>query len=237
MKRLSLIFAGLSLSTAVFAGAADQIVVQEPYVRLAPPNAPATGAFMVIRNTGSSDVKVLKADNPASRVTELHTHTNENGVMKMRPVPAIDVPAKGQAVLQPGGLHVMLIDMKAPLNGIASMIDFVVEDYADRLDDDGRALRDGRGHVMGQAIEGQDRGAVRDRLRVTPRAKAVAEREHIRIRAHTRIPKQIPCPTRGFTPLKYCKRLPRTVHPHPSPSPDARKPGSYYKHIKMLHGG
>lgn len=115
MKQISLIFAGLTLSTAVFAGAADQIVVQDPYVRLAPPNAPATGAFMVIRNTGANDVKVLKAANPASKVTELHTHTNENGVMKMRPVPAIDVPAKGQAVLQPGGLHVMLIDMKAPL--------------------------------------------------------------------------------------------------------------------------
>ena len=115
MKKLSLFAAGLIASAGVFAGAADQVTVQDPYVRLAPPNAPATGAFMVIRNTGDKDVKVVKADNPVSKVTELHTHLNEGGVMKMRPVAAIDVKAKGEAVLKPGGLHVMLIDLKAPM--------------------------------------------------------------------------------------------------------------------------
>ena len=115
MKKLSLLAAGLIASAGAFAGAADQVTVQDPYVRLAPPNAPATGAFMVIRNTGDKDVKVIKADNPVSKVTELHTHLNEGGVMKMRPVTAIDVKAKGEAVLKPGGLHVMLIDLKAPM--------------------------------------------------------------------------------------------------------------------------
>lgn len=115
MKRLSIVFATLSLSTAAFAGAADHVVIHEPYVRLAPPNAQATGAFMVIRNTGEKDIKLLKAENPASKVSELHTHLNDKGVMRMRQVQSIDVPAKGEAVLQPGGLHVMLIDMKAPL--------------------------------------------------------------------------------------------------------------------------
>ena len=115
MKKLSLLAAGLLLSAGAFAGSADQVSVDNPYVRLAPPNAPATGAFMVIRNAGDKDVTVVKADNPASRVTELHTHLNEGGVMKMRPVPAIEVKAKGEAVLKPGGLHVMLIDLKAPM--------------------------------------------------------------------------------------------------------------------------
>ena len=115
MKHLSLFAANLLFSAGVFAGAADHVVVQDPYVRLAPPNAPATGAFMVIKNNGDKDIKVLKADNPASKVTELHTHLNEGGVMKMRPVPAIDIKAKGEAVLKPGGLHVMMIDLKAPM--------------------------------------------------------------------------------------------------------------------------
>ena len=115
MKHLSLFAAGLLVSAGVFAGAADNVVVQDPYVRLAPPNAPATGAFMVIKNNGDKDVTVLKADNPVSKVTELHTHLNEGGVMKMRPVPAIDIKAKGEAVLKPGGLHVMMIDLKAPM--------------------------------------------------------------------------------------------------------------------------
>jgi copper(I)-binding protein len=115
MKQLSLLAASLMFSAGVLAGAADNVSVQDPYVRLAPPNAPATGAFMVIKNNGDKDVKVVKADNPASRVTELHTHLNEGGVMKMRPVPSIDIKAKGEAVLQPGSLHVMMIDLKAPM--------------------------------------------------------------------------------------------------------------------------
>lgn len=115
MKKLSLLTACLMFSAGVLAAAADQISVDKPYVRLLPPGAQTTGAFMVIRNAGDKDVKLVKADNPASRVTELHTHLNEGGVMKMRPVAAIEVKAKGEALLQPGGLHIMLIDLKAPL--------------------------------------------------------------------------------------------------------------------------
>lgn len=115
MKQLSLLAASLMFSASVLAGAADNVSVHDAYVRLAPPNAPATGAFMVIKNNGDKDIKVLKADNPVSRVTELHTHLNEGGVMKMRPVPGIDIKAKGEAVLKPGGLHMMMIDLKAPM--------------------------------------------------------------------------------------------------------------------------
>lgn len=70
---------------------------------------------MVIRNNGDKDVKVVKAENPVSRVTELHNHINDGGVMKMRQVPGIDIKAKGEAVLKPGSLHVMLIDLQAPM--------------------------------------------------------------------------------------------------------------------------
>lgn len=115
MKQLSILVAGLLFSAGVFAAAADHVSVKDPYVRLAPPNAPTTGAFMVIRNDGDQDIQLVKAANPASRVSELHTHLHEGGVMKMRPVAAIDIKAKGEALLQPGGLHVMMIDLKAPL--------------------------------------------------------------------------------------------------------------------------
>lgn len=115
MKKLTILMSGLLFSAGVFAAAADQVSVQEPYVRLPPPNAQATGAFMVLKNEGKSDVQVVKADNPASRVTELHTHLNEGGVMKMRPVESIAIKAGGEAKLQPGGLHVMLIGLQSTL--------------------------------------------------------------------------------------------------------------------------
>lgn len=97
------------------AGAADQIAISDAYIRLAPPGAMATAAYMVIRNTGGSEVRIVKAASTVSLTTELHTHLNEGGVMKMRQVKDIPVPPGGEAVLKPGGLHVMLIDMRLPL--------------------------------------------------------------------------------------------------------------------------
>jgi len=115
LRLLLAALAAAAAGSAFAAGAADSIVVENPYVRLAPPGAPATGAFMVLKNNGAKDVKVVKAESTASKVAELHNHVNEGGVMKMRQVPAMDIKAKGEAVLKPGSLHVMLIDLTAPM--------------------------------------------------------------------------------------------------------------------------
>jgi len=112
------------LMTAVLAGAAlislpaladDSIKIEDPHVRLVPPGTPNTGAFMVIKNTGNTDHKVVKAESPVSKVVELHNHINDNGVMRMRPVEGIELKAKGEAVLKPGSLHIMLIGLKQDL--------------------------------------------------------------------------------------------------------------------------
>jgi copper(I)-binding protein len=97
------------------AGDADNVTVLDPYVRLAPPGAPTSAAFMVLKNSGTKDIRLVKADNPASKLTELHTHINDGGVMKMRQVPVIEIKAKGETHLAPGGLHVMMIDLKGPM--------------------------------------------------------------------------------------------------------------------------
>jgi len=97
-----------------FAANAD-LLIDDPYVRLAPPNAPASGAFMLIRNTGKANRQLIKAESPAAKTVELHTHINENGVMKMREVAAINVSAGGQTELKPGSYHIMLIGMKQQL--------------------------------------------------------------------------------------------------------------------------
>jgi hypothetical protein len=95
--------------------AADTISIVDAYVRAPAPNAPATGAFMVLKNSGATERRLVKAESPAARVVELHDHIDEGGVKKMRPVAAIAIAARGEAVLKPGSLHVMLIDMKKPL--------------------------------------------------------------------------------------------------------------------------
>jgi len=50
-----------------------------------------------------------------SESVELHTMSMENNVMRMREVPAIDLPAGQRVELRPGGLHIMFINLKAPL--------------------------------------------------------------------------------------------------------------------------
>jgi hypothetical protein len=100
---------------AFAAGLADQVSVADPYVRMAPPGTKTTGAFMTLKNAGDKEAKLVTAASPAANVTELHNHINDGGVMRMRQVKEIVVPAKGETALKPGGYHVMLIDMKAPL--------------------------------------------------------------------------------------------------------------------------
>jgi copper(I)-binding protein len=113
----TLAIAGLTAiaAPASAAGVADQISVVDPYVRMAPPGAKATGAFMAIRNAGDKDTQLVSAASAAAKIVELHNHINDGGVMRMRQVKEIAVPAKGEAQLKPGGYHVMLIDMNAPL--------------------------------------------------------------------------------------------------------------------------
>ena len=112
----TLILAVMANSPAFAAGsAADNVTVIDPYVRLMPAGQNVTGAFVVFKNADDKDHKVVKAENPMSKVTELHTHINEGGMMKMRPVKDIEIKAKGEATLQPGSLHIMLIDLKQTL--------------------------------------------------------------------------------------------------------------------------
>lgn len=116
MIRKSMFLTALLITGNVFAaGAADSVTIIDPWIRQSPAVAQAAGAFMIIKNGGSAAVKIIKAENPASNVTELHNHFNEGGMMKMRAIPSLDIKAGGEAVLKPGSLHVMLINLKAPL--------------------------------------------------------------------------------------------------------------------------
>ena len=109
------IFGALTAAPALAGSAADGMSANEPYVRMAPPGMANTGAFMVIKNADDKDHKLVKAESPVAKAVELHNHINEGGVMKMRPVKDVEIKAKGEAVLKPGSLHVMLIGLKQEL--------------------------------------------------------------------------------------------------------------------------
>jgi hypothetical protein len=100
------------LSTAA---SAAEVAVEAPWARATAMPGGAGAAFMTIVNGGAVADRLVKAASPVAEVTELHTHLHEGGVMKMRAVPFIEVPANTATRLAPGGLHVMLIGLKAPL--------------------------------------------------------------------------------------------------------------------------
>ena len=115
---LVLAVAGLSagFASVAFAGsAADSVTAADAYIRAVPPGQPNSAAFMVLKNGDSVDHALVGAASPAANVVELHTHVHEDGMMKMRPVDKIDIKAGGETALQPGGLHIMLIDLTQPL--------------------------------------------------------------------------------------------------------------------------
>ena len=102
-------------SQAALASQADDITVSAPFAREVPPGAPASASFMTLENSSDKAIKIVSADSGVSKVVELHTHTNDNGVMRMRKIPFIEIPASGKTELKPGGLHIMLIGPHEPL--------------------------------------------------------------------------------------------------------------------------
>lgn len=94
---------------------ADGVSVEAPFARATAGPAKNGAAFLTVRNTGAEADRLIGAKTPVADRAELHTHLHENGVMKMRPVDAVEVPAGGMAALQPGGDHIMMMGLKAPL--------------------------------------------------------------------------------------------------------------------------
>lgn len=76
------------------------------------PAAPVnSAAYLVIRNGGREADALLAVETDIADTAELHSVSIANGVMRMRPVDSVAVPAGGEAVLEPGGLHVMLVGL------------------------------------------------------------------------------------------------------------------------------
>jgi copper(I)-binding protein len=109
---VALCFAG-----SLYAGtAADSVLVEGAFARAVPPGQSNSAAFMSLTNESDADHALTAVESDSSKVAELHTHLMEEGMMKMRRVGKIDLPAGEIVKLQPGGLHVMLIDLERTLS-------------------------------------------------------------------------------------------------------------------------
>lgn len=105
---------GLAAAPAA-AEEASGIGIVNPWARATPGASKIGALYLEIQAAESAGDRLTGASSPAAAVTEIHTHVEEAGVMKMRRLDAVDVPAGETRVFKPGGLHLMLIDLIAPL--------------------------------------------------------------------------------------------------------------------------
>ena len=112
MKKISILFAVLLAATA---SAQDPkvgtISIGHPWARATPGAVKNSAAFMVFDNKGSAD-QLIGVTGDIAKDIQIHSMITEAGVMKMREIKSLDIPANGKAELKPGGFHVMLIGLK-----------------------------------------------------------------------------------------------------------------------------
>ena len=106
------VLAPLAQAPSVFAQAAP-LQVDAAWIRASVPGQSGTGGFM--RLTAAEPLTLVGVQTPAAGVAELHEMKMEGDVMRMRPVPEIALAAGKPFELRPGGHHLMLMNLKAPL--------------------------------------------------------------------------------------------------------------------------
>ena len=93
-----------------------KITIVDARSRPSPMSAANGAAYMVVLNGLDADVQLVSAESDISEVVETHETVNDEGVMRMIPMPdGYPVPAGGMVELKPGGKHIMLINLVAPL--------------------------------------------------------------------------------------------------------------------------
>ncbi|WP_210542362.1 copper chaperone PCu(A)C [Rhodoferax sp. PAMC 29310] len=110
----SLLIGTLLAASGLAAVAAQPVDIQGAWARATVPGQKATGAFMTL--TAADGAKLVRLESAVAGIAEVHEMKMEGDIMRMRAVQGgLDLPA-GQAVeLKPGGYHVMLMDLKAPV--------------------------------------------------------------------------------------------------------------------------
>ena len=100
--------------------AAGALTISHPWARATAASAKAGALYLTVVNHGAEADRLLGVSTEAAARCELHLSDTTGGMMTMRMVESVDVPAGGNATFAPQGAHVMLMGLKAPLKKGAS---------------------------------------------------------------------------------------------------------------------
>jgi hypothetical protein len=94
---------------------AGDLEVTGAFARASVGASDTTAAYLTISNRGQADDRLTGARSPAATAVELHTMEMSGGMMRMRAVESAAIPAGRSIAFEPGGDHLMIIGLKAPL--------------------------------------------------------------------------------------------------------------------------
>ena len=178
MRAFSRLLAAAILLAAPSAFAHDykagDIEIGHPWTRATPPAARAGGGYLTLTNHGKTADRLVGGSSPVSGRVEIHTMEVTDGVMKMRELPdGLALAPGATAQLAPGGFHLMLIDLKAPITEGAKVPVTLRFEHAGAVDVElaagalGAPAMDHGAHVAahehaghGQADAGDDKAAI-----------------------------------------------------------------------------
>ncbi len=113
LMSLFTLFSLLPLSLVAQAG--DDLEITDAWVREPIPGRMMSAAYLSITNPSDSDRILTSASADWAGLIEIHTHIHEDGVMRMRQLQSLTIPAGETVTLEPGGLHLMLFRLRLPL--------------------------------------------------------------------------------------------------------------------------
>ncbi|MBI3444240.1 MAG: copper chaperone PCu(A)C [Magnetospirillum sp.] len=105
----------LAPAQAADSSAPVPVAVTEAWARASGPNTPTGIAFVTLSNGAAVTDRLVAASTPVAAKVEFHSHVAADGMMKMRQQAWVELPAGGKVRFSPSGLHLMLVDLKAPL--------------------------------------------------------------------------------------------------------------------------
>ena len=93
----------------------SSLMIEGAFARASSGHGKNSAAYLSIKNHSPKDDYLIEAKTNVATMTSIHNHINDKGIMKMRAVKQIAIPANGSIKLQPGGFHIMLMGLKKPL--------------------------------------------------------------------------------------------------------------------------
>jgi copper(I)-binding protein len=115
------ILAWLAPAAAADVVKAGALELSSLWTRATPPKAPSAAGYLTIVNTGNEADRLVGVASPMAGKADLHSMEMKKGVMTMRRVAAIDIPAGGTVALDPDGLHIMFTELKGDLKAGGTM--------------------------------------------------------------------------------------------------------------------